>query len=119
MSRLKSVPWTAVHLCSGWQGRDSVGKEDILRAIQLVILPRSSISDQQQEEPPPNQPPPPPPPPQNEQEQQEEPEKEEEEDEDKEEEPPEEDEEVNVVHLMDGRPVQMASLLMSCCVCIS
>lgn len=78
--------WPAV------QGRDAVSKEDIIRAIQLVILPRSSLQDQQQDqEPPPNQPPPPPPPPQNEDQQDE---QEKEEEDDQEEEPPEEDEEV-------------------------
>ena len=77
------------------QGRDTVSKEDIMRAIQLVILPRSTVSDQQQDqEPPPNQPPPPPPPPSNE-DKQEEKEEEEEEDDDQEEEPPEEEEEVS------------------------
>lgn len=73
------------------EGRDAVSKDDIVKAIQLVILPRSSVQDQQQEqEPPPNQPPPPPPPPSNEDKQEEEKE-EEEDDEDQEEEPPEED----------------------------
>lgn len=81
------------------QGRDAVSKDDIVKAIQLVILPRSSVQDQQQEqEPPPNQPPPPPPPPSNEDKQEEEKE-EEEDDEDQEEEPPEEDDQVSSLML--------------------
>ena len=59
------------------QNREAVGEEDLIRAIQLVILPRSTLTEQpqQEEEPPP--PPPPPPPPTDQDEQQEEQEEEE------------------------------------------
>ncbi|KAL4860043.1 Magnesium-chelatase subunit ChlD [Chlorella vulgaris] len=68
------------------EGRDKVEPEDLQKAVQLVILPRSIITDQpppEDEQPPP---PPPPPPPQDEQQQDEEEEDKEEDSEDKDEE---------------------------------
>lgn len=70
-------------------GRDAVGPEDLSKAVQLVILPRSNVTDQ----PPPDNmppPPPPPPPPQQQMEEQEE-QEEDQEDEDKDKEEEEED----------------------------
>ena len=57
-----------------------MNEEDVKKAIQLVILPRATLTDQpdQQEQPPP--PPPPPPPPSAEEQQEEEEEEEEEQD---------------------------------------
>ncbi|GLJ53806.1 hypothetical protein SUGI_1148500 [Cryptomeria japonica] len=43
------------------EGRDKVGVEDLKKAVELVILPRSMVNDNPQEKQ--NQPPPPPPPP--------------------------------------------------------
>ena len=72
------------------QARETVNEEDVKKAIQLVILPRATITDQpdSDEQPPP---PPPPPPPSNEQEQEEE---EEEEDEQEQEDQDEKEQEV-------------------------
>jgi len=66
------------------QARETVNEEDVKKAIQLVILPRATITDQpdQDEQPPP---PPPPPPPPNEEEQEEEEDQEENEQEDEQE----------------------------------
>ena len=74
------------------QARESVNEEDVKKAIQLVILPRATITDQpdQEEQPPP--PPPPPPPPSNEQEEEEE---DQEEDEQENEEQEEQEQEVS------------------------
>jgi len=81
-----------------------VNEEDVKKAIQLVILPRATITDQpdQDEQPPP--PPPPPPPPSDEQEQEEE--EQEEEEQDNEQENEQEDE----VHCSEQGHVQHASL---------
>ena len=76
------------------QGRDVVGKDDIMKAIQLVILPRAMVTPPEDQPPPDNQPPPPPPPPQNQEQDPEDEKEEEEDDEDQEEDPPEEEEEV-------------------------
>ena len=76
------------------QGRDVVGKDDIMKAIQLVILPRAMVTPPEDQPPPDNQPPPPPPPPQN---QEQDPEDEKEEDEDEEDEEPPEDQEEEVL----------------------
>ncbi|KAL4425474.1 hypothetical protein ABPG75_009490 [Micractinium tetrahymenae] len=66
------------------EGRDKVEPEDLQKAVQLVILPRSTITDMpppEDEQPPP---PPPPPPPQDQQQEQDEDEQENEENEDEE-----------------------------------
>jgi magnesium chelatase subunit D len=69
------------------EGRDRVGVDDLKKAVELVILPRSMIMDMPPDQGPPP-PPPPPPPPQNQDENQddkeEEEEKEDEDEEDKE-----------------------------------
>lgn len=65
------------------EGRDRVGVDDLKKAVELVILPRSVIMDMPPDQGPPP-PPPPPPPPQSQDENQEEKEEEEKEDEDEE-----------------------------------
>ncbi|KAM3279304.1 hypothetical protein ACQJBY_046561 [Aegilops geniculata] len=75
------------------EGREKVFAEDLKKAVELVILPRSIISDnpqEQQNQPPP---PPPPPPPQNQDNAEDQDEKEE--DEEKDEEEKEDDDEEN------------------------
>lgn len=69
------------------EGRDRVGVDDLKKAVELVILPRSIYMDTPPDQQPP--PPPPPPPPQNQEEDQDD----KEDEEDKEEEEDEEDKE--------------------------
>lgn len=45
------------------EGRDKVGVDDLKKAVELVIIPRSTVNENPQDKQ--NQPPPPPPPPQN------------------------------------------------------
>lgn len=45
------------------EGRDKVGVDDLKKAVELVIIPRSTVNENPQEKQ--DQPPPPPPPPQN------------------------------------------------------
>ncbi len=68
------------------EGRQNVIAEDLRRAVELAIVPRSTIVQAPPEEPPP--PPPPPPQDESQQEQEEQEEKEEEEDQEQEQEPP-------------------------------
>ncbi|KAL3680797.1 hypothetical protein R1sor_023753 [Riccia sorocarpa] len=78
------------------EGRERVGVDDLKKAVELVIIPRSILMDrppdQQQNQPPP---PPPPPPPQDQQNEEDQ-EEEEEEEEDKEDEEDTQDDELQV-----------------------